>query len=317
MLKPGEIRILKALEGGPLGNVALAEPANLKNSTIRSKYLRNLLKQGLISRDIDPPRNYKLIARGWEMLFLIDLLNLIKDRVGVASEKKKDESLKDVGIAWWQFSPIISKDPSIPGLVMRYITRGSEEGSETRWALSKVLNLVDLVWRRKVLEAFSIEERKTIEDYMEELSDASWLLHGDGEEEKRIARDRAGEVAEQRLARRYLGIKIPQEIVQVETITQYEGVMSRQRRIVASLCPDVEEVKKALATMEQIPSIRTELNELVTYLEEKDRRNLYEQYLEKIRLCPKSLIISPSYAFREYQKKHQDLFSEGTPLSGF
>lgn len=312
MLKPGEIRILEALEDGPLGNVELANPADLANSTIRSRYLRNLLKQGLITRDIDPPRKYKLIARGVEMLFLIDLLNLIKTRVGVASERKKDESLEDAGLAWWQLSPIISKDPSIPGLVMRHLTRGSEEGSETRWAMSKVLNLVDRVWMRKTLEAFSVEERKVIESYMKKLSDASWLLYGDGEEEQRTARERAWEVVEQRFVGRYPSVEIPREIVLGEAEIQYERVRMRQRRILSSLCPDVEELKKTLTNTERIfaDSSHAELNEIVTYLEEPDKRKLYEQYLETVRSCPKSLIISPSSAFRDYLKRYLELFPE-------
>lgn len=313
MLKPGEIRILKALEDGPLGNVELTVPADLKNSTIRSKYLRNLLKLGLIARDIDPPRKYRLIIRGSETLFLIDLISLIEASVGSATGK----NLENAGIDWWQLSPIISEDTPLLRGIMRLLLGRSEEGSEIRWALSRIMNLMDSVWRRNTLGAFSVEERTLIEDYMDKLSAASWLLHGDGEEEERIARDRAREVAGQRLARLYPGIKIPLEIVQAESKIHFEGVMARRRRILASLCPDVEAVKKALVTTEQIHSILAELNVLVAYLEKEDRRKLYEEYLEKVRSCPRSLIISPSSAFREYREKYKELFNEGAPGSGF
>ncbi len=183
---------------------------------------------------------------------------------------------------------------------------------ETRLALSKVLDLVDGVWRQRSLEAFSVEEMKVIEGYMERLSDAAWILFGDGEEEQRTARERAWEVAEQRLARLYPGIKIPREIVRGEAETQYERVMMRQRRILSSLYSDVEELKKALTNTERIfaNSSHAELNEIVTYLEEPDRRKLYEGYLEKVRSCPKSLIISPSSAFRDYLKRYHELFPE-------
>ena len=80
----------------------------------------------------------------------------------------------------------------------------------------------------------------------------------------------------------------------------------------SSLCPDVEALKKALATTEQIPidSTYAELNEIVMDLEESDRKKLDEQYLEKVKSCPKSLIISPSSAFRDYLKKYLELFPE-------
>jgi len=306
-LKKGEQRILKALEDGPLSDKELKEKARLVNPNVRIQYLRNLWKQGLITRDIDT-RKYNLIARGWEMIYLGDILSLMQNRVDLAAS----QGLEDAGIGWWQLEFIISEDPSIPGLVMKHLASGSEEGLETRLALSRVLDLVDGVWRRRSLEAFGVEERKVIEDYMEKLSDASWILYGDGEEEQRTAREGAWEVAEQRLARLYPGIEIPREIVRGEAETQYERVMMRQRRILSGLCADVEELKKALINTERIfaKSTHAELNEIITYLEEPDKRKLYEQYLEKVRSCPKSLIISPSSAFRDYLKRYHELFPE-------
>ena len=306
-MKPGERRILKALKDGPLSDKEIREKASLSSPNRRIFYLKSLRKQGLISRNIDN-RKYNLIARGWEMLYLGDILSLMQDRVELAAS----QGLEDAGIGWWQLEFIISEDPSIPSLVMKHLASGSEEGSETRLALSRVLDLVDSVWRRKSLETFSVEERQMIEDYMEKLSDASWILYGEGEEEQRTARERAWEVAEQRLARLYPDIEIPREIVRGEAETQYETVMMRQRRILSSLCSDVEELKNALTNTERIfaDSSLTELNEIVTYLKEPDRRKLYEGYLEKVRSCPKSLIISPSSAFRDYLKRYHELFPE-------
>jgi hypothetical protein len=306
-LKPGERRILMALKDGPLSDKEIREKASLSSPNRRIIYLKSLRKQGLISRNIDN-RKYNLIARGWEMLYLGDILSLMQGRVELAAS----QGLEDAGIGWWQLEFIISEDPSIPGLVKDLLTGGSEEGLETRLALSKVLGLVDGVWRRRSLDAFSAEDRKMIEDYMEKLSDASWILYGEGEEEQRTARERAWEVAAQRLARLYPGIEIPREIVQGEAETQYERVMMRQRRIVSSLCSDVEELKKALTNTERIFAVSThaELTEIISNLEEPNKKNLYELYLEKVKLCPKSLIISPSSAFRDYLKRYHELYPE-------
>ena len=306
-MKPGERRILKALKDGPLSDKEIREKASLSSPNRRISYLKSLRKQGLISRNIDDLM-YNLLARGWEMLYLGDILSLMQDRVELAAS----QGLEDAGIGWWQAEFIISEDPSVPRLVKDLLTSSSEEGLETRSALSRVLDLVDGIWRRRSLEAFSVEERKVIEDYMEELSDASWILYGGGEEEQRTARQGAWEVAEQRLVRRYPGIEIPREIVRGEAEIQYERVMMRQRRILSSLCSDVEEVKKTLTNTERIftDSSHAELNEIITYLEEPDKRKFYEQYLEKVRSCPKSLIISPSSAFRDYLKRYHELFPE-------
>jgi len=306
-VKPGERRILKALKDGPLSDKEIREKASLSSPNRRIFYLKSLRKQGLISRNIDDLM-YNLIARGWEMIYLGDILSLMQDRVELAAS----QGLEDAGIGWWQLEFVISEDPSIPGLVMKHLASGSKEGVETRLALSRVLDLVDGVWRRRSLETFSVEERKVIEGYMEKLSDASWILYGDGEEEQQTAREGAWEVAEQKLARRYPSIEIPLEIVQGEAKRQYESVMVRQRKILSSLCTDVEALKKALASTERnlTDSTRAELNEIVTDLEEPDKRKLYEQYLEKVRSCPKSLIISPSSAFRDYLKRYHELFPE-------
>ena len=306
-MKPGERRILKALKDGPLSDKEIREKASLSSPNRRISYLRSLRKQGLITRDIDT-RKYTLIARGWEMLYIGDILLLMQDCVELAAS----QGLDDAGIGWWQAEFIISEDPSVPRLVKDLLTSGSKEGLETRLALSRVLDIVDGVWRRRSLEAFSAKEREMIEDYMEKLSDAAWNLYGDGEEEQRTARERAWEVAEQRLARLYPGIEIPREIVRGEAEIQYERVMMRQRKIVSSLCSDVEELKKALTNTERIfaDSTHAELYEILTYLEESDGRKLYERYLETVRSCPKSLIISPSSAFRDYLKRYLELFPE-------
>lgn len=307
-LKRGELRILNALaRGKPLGNVELQDEAEIKSSTIRSRYLRNLRKRGLIAKDIDTHK-YKLIAHGWEMLYLTDILNLMKERIDVAASV----GLEDAGIGWWQFEFIISDDPSIPRLVQDLLTGGSEESLETRLALSKVLDLVDGVWRRRSIEAFNVEERKVIEGYMEKLSDAAWILYGDREEEQQTALEIAGEVAEQRLARQFPSMEITREMVYLEAKNQYKRVMLRRRRIIASRCPDVEALKKALESTERnlTDSTYAKLNEIISNLEEPDRRKLYELYLENVMTCPKSLIVSPSSVFRDYQKMYLELFPE-------
>jgi len=77
VLKPGELRILKALEKwGPLIDKEIRVKASLSSSNRRIRYLRNLWKQGLITRDIDS-RKYSIVERGHEMLCLVDRMRVL------------------------------------------------------------------------------------------------------------------------------------------------------------------------------------------------------------------------------------------------
>lgn len=70
-VKPGEIRILKALEDGPLIDKEIREKASLSSGNRRIRYLRNLVVRGLITRDIWT-RKYSIADKGREMLRLVD-----------------------------------------------------------------------------------------------------------------------------------------------------------------------------------------------------------------------------------------------------
>ncbi len=88
-LKPGELRILKALEDGPLIDKEIREKASLSSGNRRIRYLRNLLVRGLITRDIWT-RKYSIADKGKEMLRLIDQMKILleeKDVVDVSRGK--------------------------------------------------------------------------------------------------------------------------------------------------------------------------------------------------------------------------------------
>ncbi len=75
-LKPGELRILEALEDGPLTDKEIRGKARIVNSNVRIRYLRHLWKQGLITRDIDT-RKYLIFPSGREVLRLVDEIKIL------------------------------------------------------------------------------------------------------------------------------------------------------------------------------------------------------------------------------------------------
>lgn len=88
VVKPGELRILKALEDGPLRDKEIKEKASLVSPNFRIQCLRNLWVQELITRDIYT-RKYKIALRGREMLRLADERKLVEDRMKILLEEKE------------------------------------------------------------------------------------------------------------------------------------------------------------------------------------------------------------------------------------
>ena len=84
IIKPGELRILEALEEGePLIDKEIKEKASLSSGNRRIRYLRNLSVRGLITRDIWT-RKYSIKDKGREMLHLVDQMKgLLEEKDGV------------------------------------------------------------------------------------------------------------------------------------------------------------------------------------------------------------------------------------------
>ncbi len=91
-VKPGVIRILKALDNGPLSDTELKEKAFLASPNIRIEYLRNLTRQGLITRDLYT-RKYSIADKGREMLRLADERKLIEDRMKILLEENSAKGI--------------------------------------------------------------------------------------------------------------------------------------------------------------------------------------------------------------------------------
>ncbi len=97
ILKPGELRILEALEEGPLADKELKEKARLVNPNRRIQYLRHLWKRGLITRDIGT-RKYLILDKGREVLRLMDRMRILlgKDKWNVSLYQPKPKDGVDI-----------------------------------------------------------------------------------------------------------------------------------------------------------------------------------------------------------------------------
>ena len=147
-MKPGEARILKALMDGPAKFGALKERASVTNPTARSMYLKNLQNRGLIMRDFNDERRYKLVPLGWEMLFLKDLEAFISERI----ESVGADGLLAGGL-FLQPPMILVASPNHDGLVpFKDFAVKMEEASE------EIYEAMLKVQRAWALEGFSERE---------------------------------------------------------------------------------------------------------------------------------------------------------------
>lgn len=287
----------------------IGEKAKLKNPTHRVEYLRKLRKSGLITRNIDT-RKYSLVARGWEMLYLWDVLKLVQERFNSVSSKVlvnrfASQDLEDAGIGLWQLEFFISEDVAITQIIKKFLF--SDESLDTRLALSKVLHLADSLWRKHSLETFDAEEREVIEAYRDNLRDAAWILRGPSEEEWQRTRESFRIEVEEDLKARYPGVALPEELFEMETERRLQANKERRQNIHA----DMGELKAILDSKGEIPEVAAgKLGPLFEYLEDHKNAEIYGRYLEKVRACPKTVIISPSSGFRGYLERYWELFPE-------
>lgn len=112
-MKPGELRILYALaRNGPLRSEDLKIEASLVNPNVRSGYLKNLLKLGLITRSLDD-RRFSIISFGWEFLYLTDIKKFIEKRISLI---EATPLLNPRPVALWQMLDNIDWESGIQRL---------------------------------------------------------------------------------------------------------------------------------------------------------------------------------------------------------
>lgn len=151
-MKPGECRILRALEDGPLSGPEIKEKASLANPNIRAKYLKSLWKRGLITQDIDT-RKYQLAAMGWEMLYLRDIEGFLSERISQIGS----QGLNGAGVILTTFPGITILGPSLNPLMDEL---HDDDLTHASFEIMKILNRLVNKWR---LQGRSDKERKILE----------------------------------------------------------------------------------------------------------------------------------------------------------
>jgi len=206
----------------------------------------------------------------------------------------------------WQLEFFVSADADMTQIIKKFLF--SKESLETRLAMKTVANLVDSLWRKHSLEAVGANEREVVQAYMDSLRDAVWLLHGPSEEEWQRTRDSLRSKVEKELRAHYPDINTLEELFEIETEKRLQANKERRMNILADV-GELKALKEALDTKGEIPqAVATKLDSLFDFLDDPDNFGIYVRYLEKLRACPKTFLLSPSTGFRGYLEKYWELF---------
>jgi len=299
-VRPGERRILKALRKGPLTFSELGEKAEIRNPTLRSRYLKNLQKSGLVGRDIDS-RKYYMVAKGWRMLYLSDVAGFIEEALWRSAQKDFDEA----GVAFWQLTFLISEDTELTKTLEEFLMDDSKEAAEARLWLSKTMHLIDRFCLKRALEGLSEEEARVVKAYRLKLEEAAWMIFGPSKEERERTRELMRVIVEHRLRERYPNSKISEEMIEKETDEELEALKGDQKLILSTVYDRVEKLRNDFFRLKEVPS---ELVEIMRYLDQNEK--VYKKYLDRVRSIPKALLVFPSMGFKGYLKRFWEFFPE-------
>lgn len=293
VLRPGERKILQSLKEGEKRFTELHEETGLQYN-ILSKYLKNLQKGGLVVRDIDT-RGYRSLKRGWETLYLVDIHDLIEE-YGIRRENVK----------LWGLSVFVSGDADALNHMDRALTGGEPCAEDVYPAFSRINRFLFDVWKERALTFFNEEEREVITGYERALQEAVWLATPP---EERVDEGNLKLRAEEKLKRRYPGVEPPEELVRLEVERDLKRLRAR-----APLTADIRDVKKLKKYLSRAHHLTeeglAELKPLMEYLEDPENVKVHEGFLEKMRGCPKTLIIFTSAGFGGYLEAFWQFFPD-------
>jgi hypothetical protein len=295
-LKPGERKILKALEEEEKKFKDLNKRGILVNPNILSAYLKNLQKQGLITRDIDE-RKFRLNPHGWETLYLAEIRDLIEE-----------QGLEKAHMKLWGLDVIISEDTNVIKLMDKTLMSGVPYASKVRYSFSKINKFLFRIWKEHVLTFFSEKEQEIITHYEHALEEAAWFITPLKE---RVSEESTKSRAVKKLKQQYPGVTIPKKMIQLEAEKITKKLEALNKRTLLLEIGNVETLKKRLQNAHHLAmEVQAKLTPLKQYLEDPKNTSIYKRYIKRLRKCPKTLLIFSSTGFSDYLSKYWQFFTD-------
>lgn len=282
-LRPGELKILQALSRGEKSYTQLNNETGLQFN-ILSRYLKDLWKSGLITRDIDT-RIYRIVPIGWQTLFLKDLEIFISDHIAKIGSK----DLRDAGVDLWSQYVIMSDSSQF----LESLENSLLDNHEINTGLAAAFATIGETWERNCLLSFDEKRQKMISEYKQDLLAALKIrdMHRTVCSKEKYS-DLFETIGEPRI---------------LEELSEAQDTMYQPRDL-AGLEWHLDFLRREGFLRDDLTEDENEtLKEIEGRLHDPKRLSTYEEYLEKVAKQPKALIILPSYGFIGYRRKVEEM----------
>ena len=312
-LRPGEVKILTSLLTGDKTNTEIKEETKLHPS-ILSEYLKTLQKNGLVRRDVER-RTYKgIVPISLQVLFFNEILRFIRERLE-KSIKQEDENEEFCSIGSANQWVLLSEN-----LEFKRFVKDKMDDPEIFDCLSIISNLIEDSWRDFILSRRSAKDRKIIEDYRRDLSEIPNLIYPSIKDDKEFAEELFSDTRYKLI--RTSGVVPTDGTIQQETERRLEEIAATLQSIMSpqslhdfySFEKFLEKYKITIEKKILTEEDRERLALLMKKLKHKENRKIYEGYLKRISSKDKTMLIYPSWGFKEYPQKLNALLSSKEKL---
>jgi predicted transcriptional regulator len=259
-LRPGEIKILKALVKGnktfeTLAFEELASETKL-NRTCLSDYLKRLQKIGLLAKDIETRKYHVTEDFSEETLFVSDIAQLIQSQVDKTISEKNSFSF---GVG---FCTVENNSE-----FMRHLETTFAEKPENLVALKKITNIVLDAWKEFVMSSrsFSENERKIIRKSMQLTEELRQITKG-----------------------------------QIKTMYQHQAVIYATSGFKASVVnmKDSSQYNDVNFTLSDTEKKR--YSEILNFQKDKKNEKVWEKWFNKEQNSPKTLLVFTPLGFSAF-----------------
>ena len=227
-----------------------------------------------------------------------------------------------MGVRITSYYFLLSEDKRLARTILKLL-EWWEEGRERpeaiiiNDAILKLSFILEDCWNEIVLSQFTEKEREVIIKYKKGLWEVLLILGKKSLGEYNFGSPEALEgSAEEKLRRRYPGVRIPKNIVKLEAKRIFTKLEKFFMKIAQPWC--LEEVEERLSIMKAQGVLRTpeeltekerqKLEELRKFLKNPANRKLWKRYTEKLFNPPRAVFVIPLWKYEEYAELMETLW---------
>jgi hypothetical protein len=300
-LRPGEIKILKALQTEPRNFKALKEITGLQQNVL-STYLKRLQKIKVVTKDVDS-RKYQRREVSVEILFINDIADFFNQKVKEFTNLGKEQAQVAYLPLWTAFTEYPKMKEYIESLNMK---------SEVCLKLSQISEIIESFWEPHILKTeYTPKDRKLIKTYKHMLLQYVKKFKVIEEtESKQNTYDMLRETARFELEERFPNCEISERMVLIETAKKYRkfAKLIEDTDNVFFQPQNFEEISEILERMKMTGEYRDDFTEeeqidldaILAFIKNPANKKISDSFNQKLRNYPRKLVLFYVSGFHGY-----------------